>query len=78
MIDYFIGLVLPYLDLVLAVLGTWLLSAGLYSLALYLGQPGIDGKKQQTWLRDHALRVLRSLIAVALIVIAFLLRYHTQ
>jgi hypothetical protein len=58
-------------SILIAILGTWILSDAIYSILLYLSQPGIDGKKQQTWLRDHSIRVIRGLIGIALIIIAY-------
>ncbi len=51
----------------LAILGTWLFSDAIYSLMLYLTAPGCEGVKQQTWKRDHWLRVVRGIIGLALI-----------
>ena len=54
---------------IIGLLGVWIFSDGLYSLLLYLNTPGIDGKRLQTWKRDHWLRVVRAGIGIALIVI---------
>lgn len=51
----------------LAILGTWLISDAIYSIILYLGQPNFDGVKRQTWLRDHSIRIVRGLIGLTLI-----------
>ena len=58
-------------DCILVGIGTWLFSDGVYSLLLYLGQPGIDGKKQQGWLRDHSIRILRIILAIVIIIIGY-------
>lgn len=51
----------------LAIMGTWLFSDALYSIALYLTAPGCEGVKRQTWKRDHWIRVVRGLIGLILI-----------
>lgn len=59
------------MNYILGLGGMWIVTDGLYSLALYLGQPGIDGKKQQTWLRDHLIRIIRIAWGIAFIIIGW-------
>ncbi len=51
----------------LGLIGCWLLCDAIYSLSLYLGAKGYNGKKQ-TWRRDHWVRVVRGLLGITLIV----------
>ena len=53
----------------LGCIGTWILSDAIYSILLYLNQPGVDGKKLQSWGRDHWVRVLRGCLGIAIMVI---------
>jgi len=55
-------------DCWIKLLGVWILSDAIYSTMLYLTAPGVDGKTKQTWKRDHWVRVVRGVMAVALIV----------
>lgn len=55
----------------LVLIGTWLMSDAIISLALYLNAPGYNGSARQTWRRDHYIRVIRFLCAVVIIVVGF-------
>ena len=52
----------------LGVIGAWIFSDGLYSILLYLNTLGHDGKRLQTWSRDHWIRVARMGLGLMLIV----------
>ncbi len=49
-------------------IGCWIFSDGAYSIALYLGAPSFRGDKQ-SWSKDHAIRVIRCILGIVLIVI---------
>ncbi len=53
---------------IIGIIGTWILGDACYSLMLYLTAPGHSGA-QQTWARDHFVRVIRGLLGIALMVI---------
>ena len=55
---YFIGLI-----------GMWLFCDGIISIRLYLSTVDEQGKRIQNWKYDHSIRVLRSLLGVALMVL---------
>lgn len=59
-------------SILLAILGTWLISDGIYSIALYFNSPSYEGSKKQTWKRDHWVRIVRILIGLGIIIIAIL------
>jgi len=48
----------------LAIIGTWILTDGWYSLALYWGKP------DQRFLRDHSIRIIRIILGIILIILA--------
>ncbi len=58
------------LDCVLVAIGTWIFSDACYSLILYLSADGYNGKKQG-WLRDHSVRIVRAILAIAIVVIGY-------
>ena len=58
--SYFIGLI-----------GMWVFSDGAYSIALYLNAPSFRKNERQSWRKDHAIRVIRVLCGVALMVMGF-------
>ena len=49
----------------LGVIGTWILADGVASLWHYTG----PAKENQSWKRDHSLRILRCILGVILIYI---------
>ena len=52
-------------------IGMWIMSDALYSLALYLGKESWrDGK--QTWAKDHWVRAVRFVCGVTLMVIGYM------
>ncbi len=55
----------------LVLIGTWLMSDAIISLALYMHAPGYNGSLKQTWKRDHVIRVVRFVCAVAIIAVGF-------
>ena len=54
-------------------LSTMLLSDAVYSILLYLNKPGVDGVKPQTWTRDHSIRIIRGVLAIIILIIAWIL-----
>ncbi len=46
----------------LTICGTWLICDGWFSLSLYIRN------KEQSWYKDHYIRVIRILVGIALIV----------
>lgn len=50
-------------------IGVWICSDAMYSLALYLGKPSWRGGEPQTWLRDHWVRTVRLLCGISLVAI---------
>jgi len=50
----------------LAVIGTWFICDGWFSMSLYWGKKA--GDRQQTFWRDHYIRVIRILAGIALII----------
>ena len=56
---------------ILAITGTWLLSDAVYSILLYLTSPSVDGVMRQTWARDHSIRVVRGVLAIVILIIAW-------
>ena len=57
------------LDIIIACIGVWLFADGVASLWTYTGQRS-DG---QTWLRDHSLRLFRSLLGLYLVYVGYTL-----
>lgn len=55
----------------LVLIGTWLLSDAILSLALYWNAPSYEGSPRQTWRRDHYIRVIRFGCAIVIIVVGF-------
>lgn len=51
----------------LGLIGTWLLTDGIYSWILYLNAPSYEGSKRQSFLRDHWIRMVRIILAVLII-----------
>ncbi|KKL96444.1 hypothetical protein LCGC14_1844370 [marine sediment metagenome] len=49
-------------------IGMWIFSDAVYSTILYLNSPSYDGKTKQTWKKDHSIRVVRGVLAIALMV----------
>jgi len=47
----------------IGLMAMWLFCDAWISLSLYIGRPG------QTWAKDHSIRVIRGLVAIALMVI---------
>jgi hypothetical protein len=58
-------------ELILACMGTWILSDAIYSYALYSGEESWRGDPQ-TWAKDHWVRAVRGCIGLAMIVMAWL------
>ena len=54
----------------LTICGMWCLTDGWFSMSLYWGK--LAGDRQQTFWRDHYIRVLRMIIGVILIVLGAL------
>jgi negative regulator of sigma E activity len=57
----------PDMSYCIGLIGMWIFSDGLYSLALYLNAESYNGNKQ-TWRRDHWVRAVRMVFGVILIV----------
>ena len=51
---------------ILLLVGMWLLSDGWFSLSLYMG------KENQSWIKDHSIRIIRIVIGVGLIIIGWM------
>jgi len=56
------------MNITLAIIGTWLIADGIYSIALYVQWY----KQSQTWRRDHWVRLARILCGLVLVVISYL------
>ncbi len=56
----------------LGVVGTWLLSDGLYSIIVYWNKPAYNDRIQ-TWRQDHWIRAVRCAIGLYLIIAGGLL-----
>ena len=52
----------------LLIFGAWCFQDGIVSILAYLDEPSCTGKRKQTWKYDHAVRLIRSGIGAALIV----------
>lgn len=52
----------------LGIIGTWLVSDGIYSWVIYLNADNYHGKKQ-TFLRDHWVRLIRIILGILIIII---------
>lgn len=55
----------------LVLIGTWLLSDAIISLALYWNAPSYEGSPRQTWRRDHWVRGVRAVCAITIIAVGF-------
>ena len=51
---------------VLVGIGVWILSDSIISITLYLNAPSYEGSPQQSWARDHSIRIVRGLCCIAL------------
>lgn len=60
---------MPY---ILGLIDMWLLSDAIYSYTLYAGSQSWRGDRQ-TWAKDHWVRLVRGLLAIAIIVIGGIL-----
>jgi hypothetical protein len=49
-------------------IGMWIVTDGIYSLALYLNAPSYQGSPKQTFWRDHWIRGVRIILGITLIV----------
>jgi len=58
----------------LIIIGTWLLSDGIYSIHLYINAPSYEGSLRQTFKRDHWIRLIRIFMAVFIIIAGVLCR----
>lgn len=61
------------LGYILGLLGMWIFSDAVYSYTLYINAPSYDGSDKQTWHKDHWVRAVRAGVAVAIMVIGFML-----
>ena len=52
----------------LAIAGTWFICDGWFSMSLYWGKKA--GDRQQTFCRDHYIRVIRIIVGIALVWVA--------
>lgn len=52
----------------LGVIGTWLVSDGIYSISLYWNAPSYEGSPRQNWKRDHWVRLVRVIAGIVLII----------
>lgn len=57
---------------VLCIIGTWLLSDSVYSITLYMNSNSYQGERQ-TWKKDHWVRVIRAVLAIAVIYIGIVI-----
>ena len=55
------------LDVILVGIGVWNASDGIYSWTLYLNAPSYQGNAKQTFLVDHWVRLVRIILAIALV-----------
>lgn len=53
---------------IIGLTGMWLFCDGIISIRLYLTTVDETGKRIQNWRFDHSIRVIRSLIGIALMV----------
>ena len=54
---------LMLLSYALGILGTWLIADGTASIVLYYG------KKDETWVKNHCIRLIRIVVGIAIIII---------
>jgi negative regulator of sigma E activity len=57
------------LGYIVGLIGCWIFSDGLYSIALYLHAPSFREGEKQSWKKDHAIRLVRVLAGIALMVL---------
>ncbi len=50
-------------------IGLWIVSDGIISIRLYINARDETGKRTQSWLYDHSIRILRVLCGIAIIAI---------
>ena len=50
----------------IGLIGMWIFSDGAYSIALYLNTPSFRSGEKQSWKKDHAIRLVRSLLGIGL------------
>mgnify|MGYP001612036219 CR=1 FL=1 len=53
---------------VLGLIGMWIFSDGLYSIALYMNAPSFREGEKQSWKKDHAIRLIRIILGIVLII----------
>jgi len=56
---------------IIGLIGMWVMSDGLYSIALYLGAPSFREGELQSWRKDHAIRLIRVIIGIFLMVAGY-------
>jgi hypothetical protein len=61
------------LDVILALIGMWIITDGLISIRLYLNTVNETGKRLQNWKYDHSIRLLRVLCGLLVIGIGYIL-----
>jgi len=54
-------------NLLLAIVGTWIVTDGIYSITLYLNAPSYEGSEKQTFRKDHWVRAIRILLGLIVI-----------
>jgi threonine/homoserine/homoserine lactone efflux protein len=57
------------MNILLAIIGMWNITDGWFSMSLYWGMKA--GDRQQTFWKDHYIRVIRIIIGIMLIYIAY-------
>ena len=56
---------------IIGLIGMWVMSDGLYSIALYLNAPSFREGELQSWRKDHAIRLIRVIIGIFLMVAGY-------
>jgi len=59
------------MNYLLAIIGTWIITDGVYSWSLYVNAPSYDGTKKQTFFHDHWVRLLRIVLGILTITIGY-------
>jgi len=57
----------------LAIIGTWVATDGIYSWTLYLNAPSYEGSPRQTFWKDHYIRLIRIILGISTIILGYLI-----
>lgn len=60
------------INYILGIIGIWITQDGIYSWTLYANAPSYEGSKKQTFLRDHWVRLVRIILGISIVILAYL------